>query len=277
MSLVKSSKFNPQDVNALIHSVTWYHSVELLPGVITPGRGGRYNVEGQVAFIHNNSGGLLGKRILEIGAWDGPIAYKLKSIGYDVVASDIQNPEKTGFTVTGKITGIDVPYVRCSVYELPQYFKQEFDVVLFFGVFYHLKYPILAFERIAQVLKPGGRVLFMGSGVSHHFEALDGDKLSEEQCEDFRHILDKMDAAGVPICLSYPGSFLNGDNWFLPNRNALSGWMIAAGFKVGEVIGVPNSFGLLALSGWAERLDMNTVKEHGLVGEIGGYTSDFRV
>lgn len=280
MSLVKSSKLSKKEIDELIKSVQWYHSVELLPGVIAPGslpRGGRYDVESTVNYVEENSCGLAGKRILEIGTWDGPLAYKLKSQGYDVVATDIQNPEKTGFAVTGKITGLDVPYVRCSVYELPQYFGCEFDVVLFLGVFYHLKYPILAFERIAQILKPGGRVIVMGSGVSHHFETLDGTNLPSQQCEEFRGILDRMDATGVPMCLSYPGTYLKGDNWFLPNRTALAGWMIASGFKVGAVTGIPNNWGVLSLSGWAERLDTKPVQEHGLVGESGGYSSDIDI
>lgn len=157
MSLAEKSALSSSQVNELVNSVSWYHSVDLLPGVIAPGslpKGGRYNVEPYVKFAEEFSNGLANKRILEIGAWDGPLAYKLKSMGHNVTATDIQDPELTGFAVTGKITGISVPYVKCSVYELPQCFKELFDIVLFFGVFYHLKYPILAFERIASVLKP---------------------------------------------------------------------------------------------------------------------------
>lgn len=277
MSLVKTSNLSREIVNSLIESVSWYHSVELLPGVIAPGslpKGGRYNVEGVVNFVNNYSGGLDGKRVLEIGTWDGPLAYKLKSLGYDVVATDIQDSEKTGFAVTGKITGLEVPYVRCSVYELPNHFQDPFDIVLFFGVFYHLKYPILAFERIAQILKPGGRLLVMGSGVSHYFETLEGAQLSAGQCEEFRRTLELMDEAGVPLCLSHPGNFLKSHNWFLPNRHALEGWIKAAGFRVGAIHGIPQGLGTLSLSGWAERLATKPAIEHGLVGEAGGYSSE---
>jgi tRNA (mo5U34)-methyltransferase len=263
MSLSLTSKYADNEVHNLLKSVSWYHSVELLPGVIAPGvlpKGGRYNVENMVSFVESASGGLSGKRILEIGTWDGPLAYKLRSLGHHVTATDIQNPKNTGFAVTGQITGIDVPYVRCSVYELPLHFKDEFDVVLFLGVFYHLKYPVLAFERIAKILKPGGRIIVAGSGVSHHFETLAGEKLSLDLCEDFRNTLDRLDAAGVPICLSYPGNFLKGDNWFLPNKKALEGWMIAAGFSVGNVSGFPNDWGVLALSGWGDKLSDESIE-----------------
>lgn len=280
MSLVQSSSLSKDEIQSLIRTVSWYHSVELLPGIVAPGslpRGGRYDIESSLRFVQENSGGLAGKRILEIGTWDGPMAYKLKSLGCDVVATDIQDPTHTGFEITGKITGLNVPYVRCSVYELPKHFEQEFDVVLFLGVFYHLKYPILAFERIAQVLKPGGRVLVMGSGVSHRFETLEGKEISAIECEEFRRTLDRMDAAGVPLCLAYPGTFVKGDNWFMPNRTALKGWMTAAGFKVGHVYGNASDYGTLALSGWAERILSEPVREHGLMGAPGGYTSDLAI
>lgn len=117
----------------------------------------------------------------------------------------------------------------------------------------------------------------MGSGVSHYFENLAGDSLTAEECKEFEMALNKMDAAGVPLCLSYPGNFLKGDNWFMPNRKALEGWLIAAGFKVGSVSGLPNTWGVLNLSGWAERLDIQSVKEHGLVGKTGGYSSDLKI
>ena len=277
LALSQSSKYSPDEVRTLIGSIgSWYHSVELLPGVIAPGslpRNGRYDVEGMVRFIENGAGSLSGKRILEIGTWDGPVAYKLKSLGYDVIATDIQDNTKTGFAVTGQITGLDVPYVRCSVYELPLHFKAAFDVVLFCGVFYHLKYPVLAFERIAQVLKTGGRVIVAGSGLSHCFETLAGDKIPSELSDEYRKTLDRMDASGVPLCLSYPGNFLKGDNWFLPNRSALAGWMTAAGFRVGDVSGTPNGSGVMGLSGWAEKVSDQPVLEHGLVGESGGYQS----
>ncbi|BBU71157.1 hypothetical protein ICHIJ1_10760 [Fluviibacter phosphoraccumulans] len=252
----------------------------MLPGIVAPGslpKNGRYDVESLLQFVENNTNDLSAKKILEVGTWDGPLAFKLKSKGYDVVASDIQNPDKTGFNVTSQITGLDVPYVRCSVYDLQRHFDAEFDVVIFFGVFYHLKYPILAFERIAKILKPGGRILFMGSGVSHHFESLEGLPLASEQANLFRQTLDAMDAAGVPLCLSYPGNYLNGDNWFMPNRNALAGWIKSSGFTVGAIQGTPNDWGVLSLRGWAEKTSDRTIHEHGLVGETGGFLSEVEI
>lgn len=136
MSLVSKSTLSMEEIQKLINSVRWYHSVEILPGIITPGicpgRGIPCNTDWVLSFIQKFIPNLTGKRILEIGTWDGPVAYKLKSLGYDVVASDIQDPQKTGFNVIQKITGLNVPYVRCSVYELsPSIFNTTFDIVLF--------------------------------------------------------------------------------------------------------------------------------------------------
>ena len=71
--------------------------------------------------------------------WDVPLAYELKRRGCDIVALDVHDPNKTGFNVLRKISGFDIPYVRCSVYELSRFFKaSDFDIVLYFGVFYHM-------------------------------------------------------------------------------------------------------------------------------------------
>ncbi|MEM5882403.1 MAG: hypothetical protein QXS69_03005 [Candidatus Aenigmatarchaeota archaeon] len=106
MSLVSKSTLSMEEIQKFINSVWWYHSVEILPGIITPcictGSGIPYNTNWVLSFIQKFIPNLTGKRILEIGKWDGSVAYKLKSHGYDVVASDIQDRQKTSFNVIQK-------------------------------------------------------------------------------------------------------------------------------------------------------------------------------
>jgi SAM-dependent methyltransferase len=45
------------------------------------------------------------------------------------------------------------------VYDIEEYFKKSFDVVLCFGVLYHLRYPQLGLARIRNVLRTGGILL----------------------------------------------------------------------------------------------------------------------
>lgn len=218
------------EARRLVGTVPWFHRVEPIEGLITPGwvGGDSYDAAGYVDSF--GLGDVKGLKILEIGTWDGPLAYELALRGAQVTASDIQDPSKTGFNVLGKIGGLSVPYQRASVYDLGGLFPEQFDVVLFLGVFYHLKYPVLAFESIAKSLKQGGKLIAEGGGMPVTFDNVQGKPV--EVGPELVAALDALDALGVPVRLTYPGTYIGGDNWHLPNRSALHGWMEGAGFEV---------------------------------------------
>jgi tRNA (mo5U34)-methyltransferase len=163
----------------------WYHKIDLPMSdggvVTTPGW----------APIHAESYGipedLTGKRVLDIGAWDGYWTWEaLKRGAAEVVAiddlSDACGREGgrdqardgwAGFHLCREALGFAAPHYECrddmtravdgwtngkgqtvrigtlSVYEIAG--LGNFDVVFAFGVLYHLKHPLLALERIADV------------------------------------------------------------------------------------------------------------------------------
>ncbi len=53
----------------------------------------------------------------------------------------------TGFDQLKRVLGSHVQYVTGSVYTLSPQELGTFDVILFFGVLYHLRYPLLAIDR----------------------------------------------------------------------------------------------------------------------------------
>ena len=71
----------------------WFHAFELLPGLVTPGRQVTRPRE------HLNHLGidedLRDARALEIGTWDGPVAFELERRGAKVIALDIQDSSPT--------------------------------------------------------------------------------------------------------------------------------------------------------------------------------------
>lgn len=93
-------------------------------------------------------------------------------------------------------------------------------------MYYHLKHPILAFERIAASLKLGGSLHFEGEGLIKYAEDLDGKSVDI----DFKAILE----SDAPFCLIYPNSY-KGSNWFIPTPAALKSCMQAAGLEVVEL------------------------------------------
>ena len=203
---------------------SWFHSFELLPGLVTPGR--------QVTRPREHldhlgiAEDLRGTRALEIGTWDGPVAFELERRGATVVALDIQDPSKTGFNTAKAILGSRVDYVQGSVYDLTRLLPSQFDLVVYFGVYYHLKNPVLAFEQIAAVMTDTASLAFEGECLINYVEDGAGNPTAALPVE-------LLASTEVPVALFYAGAFKSDDtNWFVPNLACLREWLKAAGLSM---------------------------------------------
>jgi tRNA (mo5U34)-methyltransferase len=216
------SPVSDDEARALVAAAKWYHRFELRPGLVTPGVS-----EFPAAAVADFLGipkDLTGRRALDIGAWDGPLSFELERRGAEVIALDIQDPERVGFGVARRVLGSRVPHIQASVYDLTRLNLGLFDHIVFKGVYYHLKYPILAFEQIAKALKVGGRVHFEGEGALNYVEDLDGRRVELD--------LKALAKLRVPLCLSYPNHFKGASNWFIPNPACMEAWLTACGLKL---------------------------------------------
>jgi tRNA (mo5U34)-methyltransferase len=205
-----------------VQGASWYHTFELRPGLVTPG------VSVMDAVIACDGLGiphdLKGKRALDVGAWDGAITFELEKRGAEAHALDIQDPSRIGFNAAREVMNSQAVHYEGSVYQLPTEELTDLDLIVFRGVFYHLKYPVLAFERLAASLKLGGILYFEGEGLIQYAEDLNGNRVDID--------IRKLNESGVPFCLSYPNSYRMASNWFIPNRHCLNGWLQAAGFEL---------------------------------------------
>jgi tRNA (mo5U34)-methyltransferase len=123
----------------------------LFQGVFTPGRV-------QVAGIADCCGlprDLRGLRVLDIGAWNGCFSFECERRGArEVVALTTEDPAFTGFSRLAELAGSRVVRnVHGTVYRLDPDVLGHFDLVLFFGVLYHLRYPLLAIDNIRNVCR----------------------------------------------------------------------------------------------------------------------------
>jgi tRNA (mo5U34)-methyltransferase len=92
---------------------------------------------------------LTGARVLEIGTWDGWFAFEMERRGASVVAIDCWDNPK--FHEIHRLLGSRVEYRVMDVYDLTPATVGRFDIVLFMGVLYHLKHPLLALERVCAL------------------------------------------------------------------------------------------------------------------------------
>lgn len=138
----------------------WYHRIELPGGVVTPGWAPL-----SIPAYHISED-LTGKRVLDIGAWDGFWTFEaLKRGAKQAVAIDdfsdylgqLKSTDRRAwdtFDLCREAFGYDQQ--RCQRIEMPVYEVSEeklgrFDVVFFFGTLYHLRHPLLALEKLAAV------------------------------------------------------------------------------------------------------------------------------
>ncbi len=126
----------------------WWHSFELPDGTLIEGPN---SVAGQQARIGQFPipENLTGKRVLDIGAWDGWFSFEMERRGAEVVAID--NWDNPRFREMHAMLNSRVEYRQLDMYDLTPDRIGRFDIVLFMGVLYHLKHPLLALERVCAL------------------------------------------------------------------------------------------------------------------------------
>jgi tRNA (mo5U34)-methyltransferase len=128
----------------------WYQRFELAPGVYTPGE---RTIDFSFQFCDIPSD-LSGKTVLDIGTTNGGAAFTLERRGASrVVAADIYQPTQYGFDQLREGLGSKVEFVQSSIYELASRLDEQFDIVLFWGVLYHLRHPLLALDNLRALTR----------------------------------------------------------------------------------------------------------------------------
>jgi len=146
----------------------WYHTLELEPGIVTEGVFDLRPVVDEYGLPDR----LDGKRVLDVGTWDGFWAFELERRGAaEVVAIDIdyerdfdypprRRPAEfsdeqrgQGFRLAKEVLGSNVERIPCSVYHALPEELGTFDFVFCGSVLIHLRDQLLALERIAGLTR----------------------------------------------------------------------------------------------------------------------------
>ncbi len=185
---------NREQVIAAVNSVSkWWHTIELPFGLTTPGVIDYRNVVDKWGLPSD----LTGKTVLDIGCWDGFWSFEAEKRGAKrVLAVDnwtenfLSNGE--GFLVAHALLGSRVDYLWNDFFALSVEQHGRFDVVLFLGVLYHLRNPLLALERIAQLCNQQLilETLFDPTVNGCTMEFLEGDECNHDPTNWWRPSLD---------------------------------------------------------------------------------------
>jgi tRNA (mo5U34)-methyltransferase len=170
---------------------------------------------------------LSGRSVLDIGCNAGFYSIEMKRRGAArVLAVDTDPRYLAQARFAAEVQGADIEFRQMSVYELPM-LGERFDLVLFMGVLYHLRHPLLALDILhAHVVAD---TLVFQSMLRGSAEA--GRVESDYLFWQTAHFEDA----------SYPRMYFvehkySGDptNWWIPNRACAEAMLRSAGFEIVE-------------------------------------------
>ena len=202
----------------------WYHTIELAPGVETPGWFDNRPALGEIPFPKS----LAGKRCLDVGTYDGFWAFAMERRGAaEVLAIDVIDPEQwewpagseeavkeligskksagRGFEIAKAALDSKVERRELSVYDLDPDDVGLFDFVYVGSLLLHLRDPIGALMKVRAI------------------------------CRDQLVLVDAIDLALTAMSPLRPAANLDGSGrpwWWKPNVAALTRMVEAAGFTV---------------------------------------------
>jgi tRNA (mo5U34)-methyltransferase len=161
-----------KDLSNDIAGQDWYHTLELAPGIVTPGWFDTRELAAKLPWPSS----LEGMRCLDIGTFDGFWAFEMERRGADeVVATDLVDPLHwdwppnapesaisglaarkrggEGFELARRAFGSRVERRVLSVYDLDPADIGRFDFVYLGSLLIHLRDPVGALERIRAVCR----------------------------------------------------------------------------------------------------------------------------
>ena len=176
-------------------------------------------------FAHALPADMTGRTVLDIGCNAGFYSLEMKRRGADrVLGIDSDDRYLAQARLAAEVRGAEIEFRNLSVYDVAA-LGERFDLVIFMGVLYHLRHPLLALDLIHAHVA-GDLLLFQSlqRGAAESAEVAD-DYPFESQAH--------FDAPGYPKLHFIEHSYC-GDptNWWAPNAACSAAMLRSAGFEV---------------------------------------------
>jgi len=204
----------------------WFHNLDLNGVKTAPDHFlGDYPAVKWRHFADAIPADLSGKSVLDIGCNAGFYSLEMKRRGAArVLAIDYDEGYLQQARFAAEVTGLDMEFAQLSVYDVGA-LGERFDLVLFLGVLYHLRHPLLALDLIREHVVGD---LFVCQSMQR------GDPGEEPLDQDY-----PFSETAIFERPSYPHlSFIehrySGDdtNWWVPNRACMRAMLRSAGFVI---------------------------------------------
>jgi tRNA (mo5U34)-methyltransferase len=206
----------------------WFHNLHLPDGARTaPGHAlGDFPAFKWHELAPHLPADLTGWTALDIGCNAGFYAFELAKRGAQVTGIDVEPLFLRQAEWAAREYGLAdrVRFRQAQVYDLAQS-SEQYDLVLFMGVFYHLRYPMLGLDIVAQTVR---RLMVFQTLTMPGIEV-------HPDTARFRSVDERADflEPGWPRMAFLEHPFAGDEtNWWAPNHAGVEAMMRAAGLQV---------------------------------------------
>jgi tRNA (mo5U34)-methyltransferase len=206
----------------------WFHNIDLKGVKTAPDHFlGDYPAVKFKSFAHAIPDDLTGKTVLDIGCNAGFYSIEMKRRGAArVVGIDSDDRYLAQARYAAEVLGADIEFRNLSVYDVAQ-LGEKFDVVIFMGVLYHLRHPLLALDLLYENVVKDLLIFQSMQRGSAEVEPIKSDY-------DF-WVTDIFENPTFPQLYFIEHRYSNDPtNWWIPNRACMEAMLRSSGFKITE-------------------------------------------
>ena len=204
----------------------WFHNLDLRGVKTAPDHFlGDYPEVKWRRFAHAIPADLSGKSVLDVGCNAGFYSLQMKRRGAErVVGIDTDEKYLDQARFAAKVNEMEIEFRNLSVYRVAE-LRERFHLVLFMGVLYHLRHPLLALDLLREHVVADlfvAQSMLRGSRASGEFPA-DFPFWEEDVFEDQK----------FPRLYFVEQRFANDPtNWWIPNQSCFEAMLHSAGFAI---------------------------------------------
>jgi len=162
---MKDNKTTELDINNQISKYEFYHSIQLTESISTNGVEFVYDLTRMVLDSMKNID-FEDKRVIDIGCRDGLFSFEAEKLGASEVIGIDNNISKGAVEFLIPFFKSNVKMYEENLFNLTPELYGLFDIVMFPGTLYHLRYPFWALKTVRNILKPEG-VILLETAISY--------------------------------------------------------------------------------------------------------------
>ena len=221
------TEWTPEQIQQRVRDLgQWFHNLNLRGVSTAPDHFlGDYPAVKWSRFAHALPADLSGQTVLDIGCNAGFYSIEMKRRGAErVVGIDSDEKYLAQARFAAEVYGVDIDFRRMSVYEVAA-LGEQFDLVLFMGVLYHLRHPLLALDLLREHVVGGALV----------FQSMLRGSAEVEPVEPNYHFwqTDIFERPGFPRMYFVEKRYADDPtNWWIPNRACMEAMLRSAGFEI---------------------------------------------